>query len=107
MNAIWKDKLLRLYLILFLLGAFCTSVMATLSGITDASQVRGIGWVMIVCSIIGNCVNTILAFINKNASKLEQGILPYTPAEGSSSVSTDTLEITTKSSTAVSKENEN
>lgn len=76
MNTIWKDKILRFYLILFLLGAFTQSVIGALGGISNWRDVNATGWIIIVCSILGNCATTIIAFLNKNAAKLEQGLLP-------------------------------
>lgn len=94
MNAIWKDKLLRLYLVLFVLSAFSTSVIGAFGGISEIKDVKITGWIIIIFSIVSNCASTILAFINKNASKLEQGQLPIYSQE----IETETKTTTTTES---------
>ena len=70
-NNIWEFRMAIAYFALFSVGALCTAIMASLVN-SDWSAMNGQSKFLLFVAILGSWVNTILAFVSKQATRIKQ-----------------------------------
>lgn len=77
---IWEWRMAIFWFCLFSVNTLCTSITAALVG-ADWAQLDTQSKLMIVIAVIGNWTGAIMAFVSKQAQKIQKGELPIPTGE--------------------------
>lgn len=92
--SIWELRMAIGYFLLFSLGSLCTAIMASLVN-SDWSAMNGQSKFLLFVAIIGSWINTILAFVSKQANRIKQ-TGEFFPEGDTTFVGKQTTDVTTQ-----------